>query len=157
MLAGVAFLPMAAALFVAARSAPKLLPKFGPKRVMIVGALADTTYVGGVLVPLMLFGVGIGFSFMPLNMVILSGLQPRDIGSASGILQTVQQIGGSVGLAVLVTIFGEGGRGVGDARVAQTSGTSAAFVGGTVFALLALAVVVFAIRIPSRKPAEGTA
>lgn len=102
LVAGVAFLPMAVALFWSARTAPKALPKLGPTRVMTVGALAvvigvawltrlavTSTYVGGVLVSLILFGVGIGFSFMPLNMVILSGLPPRDIGAASGVLQTM--------------------------------------------------------------------
>ncbi|MFJ4572347.1 MFS transporter [Streptomyces sp. NPDC088846] len=178
MISGVAFLPMAGALFVSGRTAPKLLPKFGAKKVMIGGAVAivagvawlatisaDTSYAAGVLGPLILFGTGIGFSFMPLNMTILGGVPPRDVGAASGLLQAMQQVGGSVGLAVLVTVFGsvsrdsaEKPRGVGrslevHAHIAEADGMSSAFAAGTVFAVLALLVVAFAIRIPKPKAA----
>lgn len=50
-----------------------------------------------------------------------------------------------MGLAILMTVFGAASAGITDAREAQSSGTAGAFVGGTVFALLALTVVVFAL------------
>lgn len=182
MLAGVAFLPMAVTLFVAARTAPRILPVLGPKRVMIIGASAilvgagwlgtisaETSYVTGILGPLVLFGLGIGFSFMPLNMIIVSSADARDVGAASGLLQSMQQVGSSVGLAVLVTIFGSVSRAIA-ARpaaagqtgtvhaAAEAGGMSSAFMGGACFVLCALLVVIFAIRTKApRKSAADAA
>ena len=53
----------------------------------------------------MINGVGVGLLFMPLTVVVLSGVEPRHAGTASGLLQTTQQIGGALGLAVIVTVY----------------------------------------------------
>jgi EmrB/QacA subfamily drug resistance transporter len=115
---GVAFLPMAVLQFACARTAPKLVPRIGPKRLAVAGTalllasgiwltqLGGTSdYLGGMLGPLILWGAGIGLTFMPLNMVILAGLQPKDTGSASGLLQCLQQVGTALGVAVLTSVF----------------------------------------------------
>ncbi|MEX5632713.1 MFS transporter [Parafrankia sp. FMc2] len=115
---GLAFVPMAAVQFGGARTAPKLVARFGPKAVTIAGTLAamvsaiwltrldgTSTYPGGLVGPLILLGLGVGLAFMPLNMVILAGLPPRDTGSASGLLQCLQQVGLAVGIAVLTTVY----------------------------------------------------
>ncbi|EFC83363.1 MFS transporter [Parafrankia sp. EUN1f] len=115
---GLAFLPMAAVQFGSARTAPKLVARLGPKAVIMAGTLVamvaalwltqldgTTTYPGGLVGPLILVGLGIGLAFMPLNMVILAELPPRDTGSASGLLQCLQQIGLAVGIAVLTTVY----------------------------------------------------
>lgn len=116
---GFAFLPLAGPLFVAARIAPRALARFGAKRVASVGSSltlvaaiwitqlsASDGYAQGILPTLILMGVGMGWTVMPLNTFILSGVEPKDAGSASGLLQTMQQVGGSLGLSVLVTVFG---------------------------------------------------
>ncbi|QXJ23881.1 MFS transporter [Actinomadura graeca] len=118
--AGLAFLPMAVLQIVTARSSPALLPKFGPKPLMLTGAvgvfigmawlsrLSDGSgYATGVLGPLILVGAGMGLCFMPMSVTILSSVSPQDSGAASGLLQTMQQVGASLGIAVLVTVYGE--------------------------------------------------
>ncbi|HVX46455.1 MAG TPA: MFS transporter [Mycobacteriales bacterium] len=115
---GIAFLPMTLVLFVTARIVPRLLPRTGAKPLMIIGGvlvvtgmlwlsqLSDTTsYSGGVLGPIMLFGVGAAMSFVSMSVTILSEVARPDAGAASGMLQTMQQIGGSLGVAVLTTVF----------------------------------------------------
>ncbi|MEV6005316.1 MFS transporter [Streptomyces sp. NPDC051976] len=155
---GFAFLPLAGPLFVAARIAPRALARFGAKQVAATGGLlnvagtvwlatlkASDGYAAGVLAPLILIGVGVGFTMMPLNTFILSGVGPKDAGSASGLLQTMQQIGGSLGLSILVTVFGT------VSRHAHTSpfihGATAAFSTAAVFTSCAL-VLVLALKQP---------
>ncbi|WP_196154035.1 DHA2 family efflux MFS transporter permease subunit [Nocardia bovistercoris] len=117
--AGLAFLPMALAQFVCARSAPRLVPRLGAAPLTITGCLVTLAaggwltrlghvqgYPGAVLGPLILLGVGVGFAFMPLNMVILAGLPASDTGSASGVLQCAQQLGLALGIAVATTVYG---------------------------------------------------
>lgn len=116
---GLAFLPMALVQFGGARTAPKLVARFGPKAITAVGTASAlvsavwltqldgaSSYPGGVVGPLILLGLGIGLAFMPLNMVILAGLPLRDTGSASDLLQCLQQIGLALGIAVLTTVYG---------------------------------------------------
>jgi EmrB/QacA subfamily drug resistance transporter len=116
---GLAFLPMAVLQFACARTAPRLVPRLGPKRltaagtalllgsgIWLTGITAASSYAGSLLGPLILWGAGIGLTFMPLNMVILAGLPPKDTGSASGLLQCLQQVGVALGVAVLTTVYG---------------------------------------------------
>lgn len=167
--AGIAFLPMALTLFLASRAAPTLIPRFGPKLLIVVGAsllslgmlwltlISDGAgYAANIFGPLVLIGVGAGFSFMPLNMTILSGTPPRDAGAASGALQAMQQVGSSIGLAVLVTVFGTVSRSAtaDPGRAVPVQGLQAAFALGALFAICALVVAVVAIRIrPTVAPA----
>ena len=116
---GVAFLPMTITLFAVSRVAPRLIPRFGPKRLMILGMLPviagmawlsrvspETSYWTGVLEPMLLFGIGMGIVFVPLTSVSLMGVRPEDSGAASSMVNVMQQVGGSLGLAVLVAVFG---------------------------------------------------
>ncbi len=168
--AGLAFLPLAVAQYLAARTAPALLPRFGPKPVTVTGAgliaagsawltqvSSSTGYATGLLGPLLLFGLGVGLCFMPLNMMIVSGLPPEDTGIASGVLQAMQQVGGSVGLAVLVTVFAafsdpQAGRSASASGTPAAGdeilvhGIAAAFTAGTVLAAVAVVVALFALR-----------
>jgi EmrB/QacA subfamily drug resistance transporter len=158
---GFAFLPLAGPLFAAARIAPRALARFGAKRVALAGGLlnlagtgwitqlsASDGYAQGILPALVLIGVGVGFTMMPLNTFILSGVQPKDAGSASGLLQTMQQVGGSLGLSVLVTVFGTVSRHHrGDPFI---HGATAAFTMAAVFTALSVALVL-SLR-PPRAP-----
>jgi len=65
----------------------------------------QTTYLS-LLGPLMLFGAGNGLAFVPLTTVALDDVDPHDAGAASGLVNVMQQMGGALGLAVLVTVFG---------------------------------------------------
>jgi EmrB/QacA subfamily drug resistance transporter len=163
--AGVAFLPVTLLLFVMVRIAPRIMERVSSGKMMLVGSAltaagmiwltqvsTDSSYLGAVVGPLLLFGLGAGLFFVPMTSVSLSGIQPEDAGAASGMVNVIQQVGGTIGLAVLVTVFGTASRGAdGDARQVLTEGLGAAFIGSTVFTLLTLAVVAFAVR--SSRPA----
>ena len=159
---GFAFLPLSGPLFAAARLAPRMIGRFGAKVTACVGVpinlvgiiwisqlSASDGYAAGLLGPLMLIGFGVGWTMMPLNTFILSGVAPKDAGSASGLLQTMQQIGGSLGLSVLVTVFGTVSRHAHSAPF--INGATAAFTMAAVFTSVAL-VLVLALR-PPAKPA----
>ncbi|MCD0451753.1 MFS transporter [Actinocorallia sp. API 0066] len=168
--AGVAFLPLALTQMAAAGAAPALFPKVGAKAVMVTGTLLitagviwltrlteDSGFASGVLGPMLLFGIGVGLTFMPMNMIILSGLPEEDSGAASGLLQAMLQVGGSLGLAILVAVFGHAIRDeaakppVGatpDDQAAHvlSHGISTAFYGGLGFTLLAALIAVLAVH-----------
>ncbi|PSL06080.1 EmrB/QacA subfamily drug resistance transporter [Haloactinopolyspora alba] len=116
---GFAFVPLAAVLFTMTRLAPRLLPRFGPRPLAVAGttslalALAwltrltpDSAYLPGMFGPMVLMGLGMGLAFAPMNIVIMSSVPADDAGAAGGALQTLQQTGGALGLAVLVTVYG---------------------------------------------------
>ncbi|HEY0806115.1 MAG TPA: MFS transporter [Pseudonocardiaceae bacterium] len=148
---GFAFLPMAVALFGMTRLIPILLSRFGPKPLALIGAVLlmgglvwltrltpDSGYVDGLLGPLLLMGFGGGLGFSPLNIVVMSSVEPQDAGAAGGALQTMQQTGATFGLAVLVTVFGTASRHAtvtGAApRVALVHGMTVAWSVGIAFA-----------------------
>jgi EmrB/QacA subfamily drug resistance transporter len=115
---GLAFLPMVVCVAVAANvSNIVLLPRIGPKPIVFVamlllaGALAWLTrigvrgdYVGGILGPLLVTGVGMGFVFSTAINTGTYGVSPRDAGVASASVNTGQQLGGSIGTSLLNTI-----------------------------------------------------
>lgn len=156
---GLAFLPLAGALLVASQLAPRLLNRYSPKAVALGGLAVitvglawltqvdtGTSYVSGVLGPMFLFGLGAGFTFMPLTSIILSGVAPSEAGAASGLMQAFQQTGGSLGLAILVTVFGSVTAHTtlrGTAALAQ--GISAAVTATAVFTAVAM-VITLAVR-----------
>ena len=72
---------------------------------LIVGAHGLDTTTWTMVPALVPFGIGLGFVFGPLFNVILAGVDDREVGSASGTLNAVQQLGNSIGVAVLATIF----------------------------------------------------
>jgi EmrB/QacA subfamily drug resistance transporter len=180
--AGLAFLPLTFAIFAASWTLPRfLLPRFGAKPVMVVGAAlisggmawvtqisADSPYVPAILGPMLLLGVGAGCTFLPLSMTILAGVRRHEIGAASGLLQTVQQLGGTLGVAILVTAFGTAIRNATGQPLANSTpqlpthsllalGMSNAFAVGTIFAAAALLVVLIAIRAtPSDVPSMSS-
>ena len=138
--AGFAFLPMTLTVFGVSRAAPRLLPRFGSSRLMVAGMLpviggmawlaqvsAQTTYLGGVLGPMLLIGAGMGLVFVPLTMVSLAGVAPADSGAASSMVNVTQQVGGSLGLAILITVFGSAYRNAARHLAPAVSHASAAY------------------------------
>src|SRR6266508_2436783 len=121
--AGFAFLPITAAIIVTSQFSARSLPRLGPKRLMATGAVlavlglawqtqvsVSSGYVDGILGPMLLFGLGMGLLFVPLTIVAVSGVAPHESGAASSLLNVMQQVGGSLGLSILVTVFGTASR-----------------------------------------------
>jgi EmrB/QacA subfamily drug resistance transporter len=120
---GLAFLPLTFMVFAASQLSARVLSQKLPAKWLMAGALtlstsgllwltqlhADSTYAGLVF-PLMLFGLGNGLAFVPLTQASLRGVLPQDAGAASGLVNVTQQVGGALGLAVLVTVFGAASR-----------------------------------------------
>jgi EmrB/QacA subfamily drug resistance transporter len=115
---GFAFLPLTVLIFATSRVTPRLVQRYGTRPLLLVGTVLvgaanlwlvgigqDSTYLGRLVVPLMLVGIGAGLTFMPVTVTVLDGVEPIHAGSASGMLQMSQQVGGSLGLAVLVTVY----------------------------------------------------
>lgn len=116
---GLAFVPLTAALLVTSQlSARDLVERLGGRTLMIGGlalstaAMAvlaqisvDSSYVM-IIGALAMFGAGNGLAFIPLTSMSLKDVPPEHAGAASGLVNVMQQVGGSLGLAVLVTIFG---------------------------------------------------
>jgi EmrB/QacA subfamily drug resistance transporter len=166
--AGISFLPMTAALFGVSRLAPRLVSRFRPWTLMVTGMLPvvagmtwlsriepGTGYLAGVLGPMVLIGAGMGVVFVPLTMASLSGVRPEDSGAASSMVNVMQQVGGSLGLAVLVTAASSA-MGPGASHAAVVHGMSRAFTLAAVFDVLALLVVLTVMRTaPNQK--NGTA
>ncbi|MGW3482447.1 MFS transporter [Rhodococcus indonesiensis] len=114
---GVAFLPFCAGLVVGITASSTLLPRLGTRPLLIVGTgaaavgiwgfstmTADGGYVTTVLLPSLAASLGIGLSFMPLSNVATADAPDGEVGMTSGLLSASRQIGGSVGLAALVSI-----------------------------------------------------
>jgi hypothetical protein len=90
---------------------------------------------------------------MPLNATILAGVEPREAGAASGLLQTLQWLGGTLGLSILVTVFGTATRHAhGSPSDILTEGAARAFGIGSLVALTALLVSAFVITGTRPKP-----
>jgi EmrB/QacA subfamily drug resistance transporter len=142
---GFAFLPMSAIIFTSSRLIPRLLPRFGPKPLALTGSVllvigllgfgqvgAHASYASGLLWPMIVMALGIGLAFSPLTVVIMSSVRPQDAAAAGGTMQTVQQTGITLGLAVLVTVSGAAARA--HPATALVSGTHAAMIAASVAA-----------------------
>jgi len=179
--AGVAFVPLTGALFAVSRLAPRLIARFGPKTPMVAGLLPvvagmtwltqitpGTSYVQGILGPMLLLGAGMGITFVPLTMASLAGVRPEDSGAASSMVNVTQQVGGALGLAILVTVFGTvsknaarhpvpGAGPVARAHEILTHAMASSFTTAAVFDVCALLVITLAIRMQMARPATVTA
>jgi fucose permease len=115
---GLAFLPVALGIGVlSAGVAPRLIMRIGARATLLPGlvlmaaalllfrrAPIDATYVVDILPVMVLLGVGAGLAFPSLMTMAMSGATPEDSGLASGLVNTTQQVGGALGLAVLATL-----------------------------------------------------
>ncbi|MGW0822381.1 MFS transporter [Streptomyces sp. NPDC002845] len=130
--AGLAFLPITGAIVVGAGLSQRFLPVLGPKPFMLVGSVLvvlglgwqtfvnpDSSYVSGVLGPMLLFGFGMGLNFVTLTLTAVSGVAQHEAGAASGLLNVTQQVGGSLGLSILTTVFGTASRDEAEKQLAK--------------------------------------
>ena len=115
--AGVAFLPLTAAVLASTAATTRLVPRIGARPLLLAGAAASAgglywlsrltehgTFAGGLLGPVLVTGAGLGLLFVPLSLVALARVPEADSGAASSLLNTARQVGGSIGLAVLGTV-----------------------------------------------------
>jgi EmrB/QacA subfamily drug resistance transporter len=156
---GAAFLPLSLAIFATSRVSARLVAKVGPRPLMLVGTLGLTasfvwlsgisttsTYAAHLLGALVLNGVSAALVFMPVTVVVLSGVERAQAGTVSGLLQTAQQLGGAVGLAAIVSVYAS------QAVPGQfVPGVEPAFFTSATFTLVALGVAALVLR-PGRRP-----
>lgn len=164
--AGLSYLPLAIAIVISAGGASQLVTRVGPKPVLVSGLVlttiglvlftqisADGSYVGDVLVPSVIVAVGLGLSFVSLTIIAVAGVQHDEAGMASGLLNTAQQVGGALGLAVLSSVATSSIAGSGSpGRAALTDGFQSAFTVGAGFA--ALGVVLALLVVPHVRPQD---
>jgi MFS family permease len=151
--AGLAFLPAGLATMGGALTAARLVARIGARRQLVIGLLlaaaglawmsvvaAHAGYFAHVFGPVLLVGVGLGLSFVPMTMAATTGVPTHEAGLASGLVNTSRQVGGAVGLAVMATVASSAARG----HVATASGTLVALTNGydRAFAMAAAALVV---------------
>ncbi len=162
--AGLAFLPASLAVIAGAQAGARLVPRLGPRRVLLVAPLliaagllwmsrvsADGSYATDILGPIVLAALGLGLSFPPGTYAATAGVAPRNAGLASGLVNSTRQIGGAIGLAALATIAVHQTRG---ALAAHTGTVAEALVEGyrrafLVGALVAVAASLSALIIPA--------
>jgi EmrB/QacA subfamily drug resistance transporter len=114
---GIAYLPMVGMIMAMAGVSAQLVPRIGARPLLLAGsAIASggmfwlsrinehSSYAGGLLGPMLVTAGGLGMLFMPATLVALSKVGDRDAGLASSLVNTGQQVGGSIGLAVLGTV-----------------------------------------------------
>jgi EmrB/QacA subfamily drug resistance transporter len=147
---GIGYLAVAGTAIIWSTVAAQLVTRVGVKPVLVTGMSALTaglvfftqvsvggSYVTDLLPGFLLIGVGIGFAFVPISIAALAGVEPREAGLASGLINTSQQIGGALGIAALATIATSR---TSDAVAAGVS-TPAALVHGFTGAFLAGAII----------------
>jgi EmrB/QacA subfamily drug resistance transporter len=160
---GLAYLAVAGTAILWSAVAAQVVTRLGVKPALVIGMTAlsggllyftqvsvDGSYLGDLLPGFLLIAVGLGFSFVPISIAGLAGVKPAEAGLASGLLNTTQQIGGALGVAVLTAIatattsdaIGSGST----VPVALTDGFERAFIVATVVALAGILVGLFLIR-----------
>jgi EmrB/QacA subfamily drug resistance transporter len=163
---GISYLPLAVGIILSAGIASQLVNRFGFKPPLIAGLLliaggliwfaqlpgAGGSYWQDILGPSLLAAVGLGFSFVPVTIAAVSGIKPHEAGLASGLINTSQQVGGALGLAILATVANSRTQslfhvGV-QSAVALTKGYDRAFLFGAGFAIAG--AILAAVLISSR-------
>jgi EmrB/QacA subfamily drug resistance transporter len=173
--AGVAFLPLSAGIATGATVARKLVPRLGVRLVPVIGLALATAgmiflaqipvhghYASNLLPGILPLGLGMGLTFVPITLAGTSEVGGDDAGLASGLLNTAQQVGGSIGLAILSTLAASrttsllrGPVTPGSALAARVSGFHVAFIAaaallGAAWALVALQLRTRRVRAPER-------
>ncbi len=156
--AGLSYLPLAVSIIISAGIASQLVTRIGFKQVLaagmvlIAGALVwfsqisvHGSFVGDILGPSLLAAVGLGFAFVTSTIAAVSGVGDSEAGLASGLINTTQQVGGALGLAILSAISISI---TGSSRAPQvlTDGFHSAFLAGAGFAVLGLVATLTLIR-----------
>jgi EmrB/QacA subfamily drug resistance transporter len=160
---GVAYLAVAGSAIITSTIAAQLVTRVGVKPVIVVGMAflaagllyftqvsVGGSYLGGLLPGFLLIAAGLGFSFVPISIAALAGVQASEAGLASGLFNTSQQIGGALGIAALsavATSKTEAGVAAGTPLPkALTDGFESAFIWGGVVAIVGILVALVLVR-----------
>lgn len=156
--AGLSYLPLAVSIILSAGIASSLVTKVGFKPILAAGMgliaiglvwfsqiSVHGSFLADILGPSLFAAVGLGFAFVPVTIAAVSGVADREQGLASGLINTSQQVGGALGLAVLAAIANSK---IGDSHdpVILTDGFQTAFLVGAGFAVLGLLATLLLIR-----------
>ncbi len=168
---GLAQLPLNASLITAAACASRLIARAGAPVVLTAGLLllasgllwlaaapVDGSFPASLLGPLVLIGAGIGLALAPVNVIAYSGVPPHETGLAGGLINTSQQTGGALFLAVLTTLAASRTRHLlpGTTQThAQAGGYHWAFAAAAALAVLAAAITAIALPRRERLPLHG--
>jgi EmrB/QacA subfamily drug resistance transporter len=170
--AGFAFLPMPLAIILGTQISSRVVNRFGPRTMLATGTsiaavgmlllsrlTPDGSYLTHVGIPGAIITFGIGMSFVPVTLAATGGVDRRDAGLASGLINTTRQIGGSLGLAALLTIAASRAKDLASSGVgvAQTGGYVRAFEVCAVLLVLAAVTAATLLRpVPQPAPAAAT-
>jgi predicted MFS family arabinose efflux permease len=165
--AGLSYLPLSIAIIVSAGVASQLVTKIGFKPVLAVGLVlvaagllwfgsvsVDGGFAGDILGPSLLAAVGLGFAFVTTTIAAVSGIEDHEQGLASGLINTSQQIGGALGLAILATVansrtddvLAASGGSPGALPEALVEGFQSAFLGAALIAVIGLVLTFVLIK-----------
>ena len=177
--AGFAFLPFSIGIILGAGLAAQLLPRVGPKPLIVPGLIAgsvglllltrltpDSEYATHVLVPMLIISVGMAFVFIPVSSTALHAIGHHDAGVASAMINTSQQVGGALGTALLNTVAvtasaayltAHGALGRAATPAALTEGYTRAFAVGAGFLFAAALVALLMLKVGKEAVLEDDA
>jgi EmrB/QacA subfamily drug resistance transporter len=158
--AGLSYLPLALTIIVTAGVASQLVTRVGFKPVLAAGMVFiaagliwfGQVSVGGgfltdILGPSLLAAIGLGLAFVTSTIAAVSGVDEHEAGLASGLINTSQQVGGALGLAILATVANTTTNNASGSHVhALTEGFQTAFLAGAAFAIIGLIATLVLIR-----------
>jgi len=161
--AGLAFLPTTVPNFVVAMWVPRLTRRFGNARLLAIGLSlcivglvwmaglhSTSTYITGIAMPMLLIGIGQGWVLAPLTVSAVQGVASEDAGAASGVVNVAHQLGGSLGLSILVVVFAWGGSGEPGSAAALARHIAHTFTASAVMLASALVLVLWFIARPRK-------
>jgi EmrB/QacA subfamily drug resistance transporter len=167
--AGIAFLPFPVTLAIVSNTVPRFLSRVGYRRFLMMGSLflaaglvwlsqltLASSYVVGILPAIILMAIGMGMSFISINIAATSGVPANEAGLASGMVNTSQQMGGALGLAILsgvATSVAQGSAHLGPVG-ALLNGDKRAFLVASIFAGIAFLIATFVIKEQKQKGAK---
>ncbi|CAN7487609.1 MFS transporter [Paenibacillus sp. LjRoot153] len=167
--AGLAIMPFTVVQFGMMYAMPSLVARFGNAKVLIAGLIiaitgtswlsnlsADSSYLSHVFFPLIVMGGGAGMIFQPFTTLGLSGVEAKDAGAASGLVNVAHQTGASLGLAVLIAVFEAVNRQAVPSVTSFTHAISVSLVGSAVF-LTASLLVVLILLLPADRAQRAVA
>lgn len=169
--AGLSYLPLSAGIIISAAVSSQLATRFGFKPVLVTGLVliaaallwwsrvsADGGYVADILGPSVVAAIGLGLAFVPITIAAVAGVGEHESGLASGLINTSQQVGGALGLAILATIANSAtddrlatATSPAEQGAALTAGFQEAFLVGAGFAVLGLVFCLLLIRTSDSK------
>jgi len=177
--AGLAFLPVSATIVVVAQVVSRLVHHLQPKLLIAGGTVfgglglynlsrltPDSSYAGHVLPSIVMIAIGMGSIFVPITLAAVSAVDRADTGIASAMLNVGQQVGGTIGLASLVTVANHAANSYARSHAATmpkaalmahsfTHGADAAFIAGALFMVVGLAAALFLIAVRSDDAEPG--